>query len=276
MVVWGCICPSHILHWSSELPSYADMIYLIFCSVVWWYPGCLMNPAMREHAASDDHVVKCTKVSQHLAIFIHFAKSLSAHSHSWHGCNSSCSDISPAPQHHRTVDCIWCSEELPIFTGPRYGQRTVVLLCQCFMPSLVSCFGSRGKRTACGVSNDEVTPAFCALAATPATVDDWLCSLYDCTSSQEFVNGARKQFTQIGRAIVLRHKQYLSRTQSGLLTKPVTVGHRRWSRLRSLHLQVNGVGTRMIMTAGKYARQLFLKRHKLVVNYCAVAAIKVA
>ena len=27
-----------------------------------------MNPAMREHAASDDHVVKCTKVSQHLAI----------------------------------------------------------------------------------------------------------------------------------------------------------------------------------------------------------------
>ena len=31
-----------------------------------------MNPAMREHAASDDHVVKCTKVSQHLAIFIHF------------------------------------------------------------------------------------------------------------------------------------------------------------------------------------------------------------
>ena len=129
--------------------------------------------------------------------------------------------------HHRTVDCIWCSEELPIFTGPRYGQRTVVLLCQCFMPSLVSCFGSRGKRTACGVSNDEVTPAFCALAATPATVDDWLCSLYDCTSSQEFVNGARKQFTQIGRAIVLRHKQYLSRTQSGLLTKPVTVGHRR-------------------------------------------------
>ena len=38
-----------------------------------------MNPAMREHAASDDHVVKSTKVSQHLAIFIHFAKSLSAH-----------------------------------------------------------------------------------------------------------------------------------------------------------------------------------------------------
>ena len=34
-------------------------------------------------------------------------------------------------------------------------------------------------------------------------------------------------------------------------------------------------GTGMIMTAGKYAGQLFLKRHKLVVNYCAVAAIKV-
>ena len=81
---------------------------------------------------------------------------------------------------------------------------------------------------------DEVTPAFCALAVTPATVDDWLCPLerllvllYDCTSSQEFVNGARKQFTQKGRAIVLRHKQYLSRTQNGLLTKPVTVRARR-------------------------------------------------
>ena len=30
------------------------------------------------------------------------------------------------------------------------------------------------------------------------------------------------------------------------------------------------------MMAGKYAGQLFLKRHKLVVNNCAVAAIKVA
>ena len=34
-----------------------------------------MNPAVREHAASDDHVVKCTKFGQHLPIFIHFAKS---------------------------------------------------------------------------------------------------------------------------------------------------------------------------------------------------------
>ena len=38
-----------------------------------------MSPAMREHAASDDHVVKCTNVSQYLAIFSPFAKSLSAH-----------------------------------------------------------------------------------------------------------------------------------------------------------------------------------------------------
>ena len=38
-----------------------------------------MNPAMWEHAASDDHVVKCSKVSQHLNIFIRSVKSLSAH-----------------------------------------------------------------------------------------------------------------------------------------------------------------------------------------------------
>ena len=83
----------------------------------------------------------------------------------------------------------------------------------------------KGKWTAWDRSAyDEVTPAFCALAATSETVDNWLCPLerllvllYDCTSIQEIVNG---------RAIVLRHKQYLSSTQSGLLTNPVTVGHR--------------------------------------------------
>ena len=56
---------------------------------------------------------------------------------------------------------------------------------------------------------DEVTPAFCALAATPETVEHWLgplerfvVLLYDRTSSQECVNGASKQlFTQKGRAI---------------------------------------------------------------------------
>ena len=75
----------------------------------------------------------------------------------------------------------------------------------------VSCFGGRGERIACDMWNayDEVTPAFCALAATPETVENWLgplerfvVLLYDRTSSQEFVNGARKQlFTQKGRAI---------------------------------------------------------------------------
>ena len=94
-------------------------------------------------------------------------------------------------------------------------------------------FRGRNKWTARDRSAyDEVTPALCALAATPDTVDTWLCQLerllvllYDCTSSHEFVNGARKQFTQKGRAVVLRHKQCLSRTQIRLLTKPVTVGH---------------------------------------------------
>ena len=38
-----------------------------------------MSPVMLELAASDDHVVKCTKVSQYLAIFINFAKSMFAH-----------------------------------------------------------------------------------------------------------------------------------------------------------------------------------------------------
>ena len=131
----------------------------------------------------------------------------------------------------------------------------------------VSCFGSRGKRSAWDMWSAfaEVTPALCTLAATPETVDNWLCPrerllvlLYACTSSQEFVNGAREQFTQKGRAIVLRHKQYLSSTQSGLLSTPVTVGHRRWSQLRSFHLQVNGGGTETLMTAG----QLFLNRYK--------------
>ena len=68
----------------------------------------------------------------------------------------------------------------------------------------VSSFGGRRKRTA-------VTPAFCALAATPSpqSLEEWLeplerfvVLLYDRTSSQECVNEARKQlFTQKGRAI---------------------------------------------------------------------------
>ena len=124
----------------------------------------------------------------------------------------------------------------------------------------------RGKCTAWDrTAYDEVTPAFCALAAASETVDTWLCPLerlpiflYDCTSSQEVVNGARKPFTQRYRGIVLRHKQYLSRKQSGLLTKPVTVGHRR-SLLQSFYLQVNGGGSGMITMAGKCAGKLFLK-----------------
>ena len=56
-----------------------------------------------------------------------------------------------------------------------------------------------------------MTPAFCALAAKPSpqTIQEWLgllerfvILLYDCSSSQECVNQARKQlFTQKGRAI---------------------------------------------------------------------------
>ena len=37
-----------------------------------------MNPEVREHAASDDHVAKCTTLGQYLAIFNHCALFLSA------------------------------------------------------------------------------------------------------------------------------------------------------------------------------------------------------
>ena len=78
----------------------------------------------------------------------------------------------------------------------------------------------RGKWTAWDkTAYDEGTPAVCALAATSASVDNWLCSLerllvllYDCTSSEKLFNGAKKQFTRKGRTIVLRQKQYLSST----------------------------------------------------------------
>ena len=84
------------------------------------------------------------------------------------------------------------------------------------MPSLAGCdtvsrFGGRDKRTAWDIWNAyvEVTPAFCALSATPESVENWLgplerfvVLLYYRTSSQEFVNRARKQqFTHKCRAI---------------------------------------------------------------------------
>ena len=101
-------------------------------------------------------------------------------------------------------------------------------ICHAFIDcDTMSCFGSSGKRIAWDMwsAYDEVTPAFCTLAATPENVDHWLCPLerllvllYDCTSTQEFVNGTRKQSIQKGRAIVLRHKQYLySSSNSGIL-----------------------------------------------------------
>ncbi len=73
----------------------------------------------------------------------------------------------------------------------------------------VSCFGGRGKRTAWDTWNvyDEVTPAFCALAATPDSIEDWVqplerfvVLLYDRTSGLGSINQARKQlFTQKSR-----------------------------------------------------------------------------
>ncbi|KAK4312975.1 hypothetical protein Pmani_015640 [Petrolisthes manimaculis] len=81
----------------------------------------------------------------------------------------------------------------------------------------VSCFSGREKRTAwetwkaCNKVTDEVTTAFCALAATPTipTVEDYMDQLerfvillYDRTSSQEHANEARKHlFTRGGRSI---------------------------------------------------------------------------
>ena len=82
----------------------------------------------------------------------------------------------------------------------------------CFMPSLVvtRCRVLEVPANACDIWNayDEVTPAFCALAATPESIENWLgplerfvVLLYDRTSSQEYVNGAWKQlFPQKGRA----------------------------------------------------------------------------
>ena len=63
---------------------------------------------------------------------------------------------------------------------PTYWVLIVVLLCQCFMPSLVvtrcHVFRGRSKRTAWDIwsAYDEVTPAFCALGATPESVENWL------------------------------------------------------------------------------------------------------
>lgn len=77
----------------------------------------------------------------------------------------------------------------------------------------VSSFCGRGKKSAwkTWMNFDDVTRAFCALAATPgiSAIEDWMqvlerfvVLLYDRTSSQESVNQARKQlFSQKGRAI---------------------------------------------------------------------------
>ncbi|KAJ8394095.1 hypothetical protein AAFF_G00049000 [Aldrovandia affinis] len=106
----------------------------------------------------------------------------------------------------------------------------------------VSCFGGRGKKTAWETwkaydeVTDEVTTAFCTLAATPtiSTVDDYMDSLerfvvllYDRTSSQEHVNEARKHlFTQRSRSIEPSHQleKPSDNTSRELPTKPASAG----------------------------------------------------
>ena len=78
---------------------------------------------------------------------------------------------------------------------------------------MVSFFGGKSKRTSWNTwkFHDLVTPAFCALAATPSPqcIEQWLpllerfiVLLYDCTSSLELVNEARKELlTKKGRSI---------------------------------------------------------------------------
>ena len=67
------------------------------------------------------------------------------------------------------------AHEMADALGP---DRCVALpMCHAFTGcDTVSCFGCRGKRTAWDMwkAYDEVTPAFCALAATPETVENWL------------------------------------------------------------------------------------------------------
>ncbi len=74
----------------------------------------------------------------------------------------------------------------------------------------VSCFGDCGKKTVWDTwkAFDDVTPAFCALGATPDSVNSmkslerFVVLLNDHTSSQDSVKQAHKQlFTQKGRGI---------------------------------------------------------------------------
>lgn len=121
----------------------------------------------------------------------------------------------------------------------------------------VSSFGGRGKKTAWKAwdAYDAVTPAFCALASTPAqeSIEDWLelleryvILLYDHTSTQGCVNQAQKElFTQKGRTM-----DGIPPTQAALLqhTKRAAyqAGHC-WGQVMIAssepHLQVNGLET---------------------------------
>lgn len=75
----------------------------------------------------------------------------------------------------------------------------------------VSFFAGKGKKTAWDTWNNfnEVTPAFCALASAPSTIEEWVAPLerfvillYDRTSSQTCINQARKHlFCQKARGI---------------------------------------------------------------------------
>lgn len=98
------------------------------------------------------------------------------------------------------------SESASLATAANIVRRDMLTL-----KSKFTGFGGRGKRTAWETwkAYGEVTPAFCALASAPESIDDWIqplerfvILLYDRTSGLSNVNEARKQlFTKKSRTL---------------------------------------------------------------------------
>ena len=118
------------------------------------------------------------------------------------------------------MDCFWSWEELQIYRCSRNcqsfwfwqmcGLAAVPHLHWLWQDVL---FGGSGKKTAWNTWTTcrDVISEFCALGAMPdpSAIDEWMqplegfvVLLYDCTSTEDIVNQARKQlFSKKGRAI---------------------------------------------------------------------------
>ena len=82
-VVVGCHVYSsihlYIFKWPPKSLSYANVIYLVLCQMIRWYPCGLVDHLMCKHATPNGNVLQCTCVRKSLSVLVHLSYTMGSH-----------------------------------------------------------------------------------------------------------------------------------------------------------------------------------------------------